>query len=82
MYNDYYLEQINNKMSTNNSLLDDIKDNQEEIILNQEILISGDKDIINRIERVENANIMIVMSIMLYVIMYFIVRSLKWLKKN
>lgn len=50
MYNDYYLEQINNKLSTSNDNLIEIIENQEAIIQNQEIQISGDNQIIKHLQ--------------------------------
>lgn len=70
MYNDYYLEQINTKLNSTNSMLDDI-------IENQEVLISGDIYIERKLEEVKSTNIMLTMAFVLYLIMYFIVRCLK-----
>lgn len=67
MYNDYYLEQINNKLSITNNNLQNIINNQEAIIQNQEILISGDQYFREKeqIIRTEVAGIEIVLSIIL-----------------
>lgn len=37
MYNEYYLQEINNKMTINNNKLESIIEKQENIIKNQEI---------------------------------------------
>lgn len=41
MYNDYYLEQINNKLATTNSNLETIITNQNTLIDNQEIIYNS-----------------------------------------
>ena len=70
MYNDYYLEQINNKIAITNTRLN-------EVLTNQETLISGDIFIKQEIEqtnhKLEILNIVIV-AILLYL---FIVRCMK-----
>lgn len=73
MYNDYYLEQINNKLNS----LEELIENQETIITNQEILISGDNGINNKIEQMTPAIYTIAIVMTLYVIFYYVVRCLK-----
>lgn len=77
MYNDYYLQQIDNKLNTTNSKLIDIIDNQEAIIEQQQQLISGDIDIIARQEQLITSNYALILVAMLFIIYSFIVRSLK-----
>ena len=77
MYNDYYLQQIDNKLNTTNSKLIDIIDNQEAIIEQQQQLISGDIDIIARQEQLITSNYALIIVAMLFIIYNFIVRSLK-----
>lgn len=70
MYNDYYLEQINNKLITNNNLLN-------EIIENQETLISGDR-VIREQQYTQIKGIAVIEVLITITLMYlFIVRSLK-----
>lgn len=70
MYNDYYLEQINNKLITNNNLLN-------EIIQNQETLISGDR-VIREQQYTQIKGIAMIEVLIAIILMYlFIVRSLK-----
>lgn len=70
MYNDYYLEQINNKLITNNNLLN-------EIIENQETLISGDRKIREQ-QYTQIKGIAVIEVIITIILMFlFIVRSLK-----
>lgn len=45
MYNDYYLQQINENLETIQEQLQDITKNQQAIIQNQYTEISGDKEI-------------------------------------
>lgn len=70
MYNDYYLEQINSKIAITNTRLN-------EVLTNQQTLISGDINIKQEIEqtnhKIEILNIVIV-AILLYL---FIVRCMK-----
>lgn len=54
MYNDYYLQEINNKMATNNNNLNNIIINQNDIIQNQ-------NKIINRIASLEILTALIVL---------------------
>lgn len=77
MYNDYYLQQIDNKLNTTNSKLIDIIENQEAIIEQQQQLISGDIDIINRQEQMITSNYALIIVAMLFIIYSFIVRSFK-----
>ena len=50
MYNDYYLQQIDSKLNT-------IINNQEEIILQNQTLISGDTLIYNSFENFKNLDL-------------------------
>ena len=70
MYNDYYLEQINDKLQDTNISL-------QEIITNQEILISGDKIIQNKIDEVTNTNILLAMLLAIFLIYQFTMRCLR-----
>lgn len=84
MYNDYYLEQINNKLNTTNGYLEDIIDNQQSIINNeatiienQEELISGDNQIISQLTIANNSLILLAI-IILWILLYkFIERCLR-----
>lgn len=77
MYNDYYLQQIYEKIGTTNTNLEEILESMEQIKTNQETLISGDIYIKQEIEKtnhkLELLNIIIV-AILLYL---FIVRCMK-----
>ena len=74
MYNDYYLQQIDSKMSTNNSLLDDIIANQESLSLQ---ITSGDQALLARLERTNTDIIVIQLIIAALLIYQFIVRCLR-----
>lgn len=77
MYNDYYLEQINNKLTTTNSKLEEIIENQEVIIEKQEEQISGDKEIIETLN-VEISHIVCANLILVLALIYtFITRCLR-----
>ena len=84
MYNDYYLQQIDNKLATKNNNLDDIIENQQSIINNQVTIIenqqidySGDIITQQKIDEVKNANLMILFCILLAVIYKFVERVLR-----
>lgn len=62
MYNDYYLQQIDNKLLTNNNKLQDI---QEEI----QISTSGDKEILKEIKNL-NTNIVIIQLVIVILLLY------------
>lgn len=63
MYNDYYLQEINNKIGTTNSNLQTIITNQNTIITNQ--------------ETINNNIIGVQIAVLLFVMFYFIVRAWK-----
>lgn len=65
MYNDYYLEQINNKVNNTNVYL-------QEIIENQDMLISGDINIVNEIKEIEKGNVALLFCLMLTLLYTFI----------
>lgn len=70
MYNDYYLQEINNKLATTNNNLSTIITNQGTIITKQESIIEDQETLYNNIFIVE----MIAMLILLYL---FVVRCMK-----
>lgn len=71
MYNDYYLQQIDNKIAITNSYLEDLQIQLEEI---QE-QVSGDHFLIQ--EKVDkNANLLMI-PITILLIFLFVVRSMK-----
>lgn len=77
MYNDYYLEQINNKMSIANSNIEELIEKQETIITQQQEIISG--EILLRQNLQQNTNLTAIMTLctVMAFIYTFIVRCLK-----
>jgi len=65
MYNDYYLEQINNKLQDTNI-------NLQEVIENQEKLISGDKEIVSQLINLQQGNVALMFCLLLTLIYTFI----------
>lgn len=77
MYNDYYLQQIDNKMQTNNSLLNDIKNNQNQML---QYFASGDiyyQTLINEEQQIKNATGLLIIIAAIILIWNFIVRCWK-----
>lgn len=72
MYNDYYIEQISNKLSTTNDNLIDIINNQEAIKQKQEILISGDNQIIQKLNYQNSCIIGVQIGIFIVIIYNFV----------
>lgn len=77
MYNDYYLQEINNKLATTNNNLDDILENQE--LINQQLILieSGDKEIKEELVKANQGLMAINLILMLTLIYTFIVRCLR-----
>lgn len=77
MYNDYYLQAINDKLATSNMSLDDIMNNQVTIINNQALLISGDKEILSNLVALNNNCLTIACIISVLLLFLFVVRCFK-----
>lgn len=84
MYNDYYLQQIDNKISITNSNLEDIIANQQSIINNQATIIanqiediSGDKNIIENTRQTYNATMLVATIGILFLLVKVIERCLR-----
>lgn len=77
MYNDYYLNSIDGKLSNTNSYLYDIIENQEMIIEIQQEIISGDNILINKTQNMINIQAMIMILIATMLTTNIIIRSLK-----
>lgn len=77
MYNDYYLQEINTKLTTTNNNLDDILENQE--LINQQLILieSGDKEIKEELVKANQGLMAINLILMLTLIYTFIVRCLR-----
>lgn len=77
MYNDYYLQAINDKLASSNMSLVDINNQLQTSINNQATLISGDKEIISKINLLNNNILICDCLIGMFVLFLFVVRCLK-----
>lgn len=77
MYNDYYLQQIDNKLNISNNNLNEIIENQEIIIEQNQTLISGDREIITNQQILYNGIGIEILIITIILIYHFIERCLK-----
>ena len=77
MYNDYYLQEINNKIATTNNNLQDIIDNQELLYQQMIEIESGDNKLRQEVQSVESYSIMLTIIMSLTLIYTFVVRCLR-----
>lgn len=77
MYNDYYLQAINEKLASSNMSLGDIIENQVTVLNNQAILISGDKEISQKLDVLNTSVLTITCGVLMLALFLFIVRCFK-----
>lgn len=77
MYNDYYLQSIDNRLTTTNNELGELNNNTLTIINTQQQLISGDREILQNINLLNHSILLTSATICFFIVFIFIVRCFK-----